>query len=536
MNLQPVVRVDSGPDRADFKLRDARTNLIRVAFNRRTENKAVPALLVDTAYQKFTKLFQFKDVSLFPDVAGRNLLPVDADASRAYLKSNKIDGVADVSLIERDAKNFSLKLELRDPYSGELITDLTQDFQVRERSVNPEHQLEFYSRGGAFAFLEGAASPQVVMVQPRPAEALREILVQCVTGRLNVASSTTETEVYLWPRGNRRARKKLGNTPVSSYRLDEGKHTLELRRRGFRTQIKPIQVRSGQVMDVVAPWPDDPQIQTAAVLSTPPGLQLSMDGTVRGETPVYLTGLESGSYNLELSRPTGSGAYEVVAEGALEIGEAEQPERLFIIDYKEDFAADVTQSDLWRLSSETGKVAYKAGPGLSFSNQSGGAGAWQGLVSQPFYIDNFQMTTRVVEGDGSVLAFGIRSGETTVLVEMNNNVYTTAVYAPDGARSFTSYQAAVASPDNSHFLRYKYSREKGILVIKLDGSTIYEGPFKAAATGRILLLTRAESADGRVLAKSFSMKGGRGLLDNQLLDLPFVNEFVDWIRSKWNRQ
>ncbi len=535
LKILPVTRTAAGVDRADFKLRAARTDRIRIALSRRTESKTIPALLINTAFEKFQSLLAFKDVSLFTAPAGV-LVPVEQADHREYLKSNQIDGVADVSLIERDAKNFALKLELRDPYTGAVITDLTQDFQIRERAVDPEHQLEFYSRGGTFAFLEGERSPQIVMVQPRPPEAMYEILTQTVTGKVNVSSSTTESEVYLWPAGNRRAAKKLGNTPVASFRLNEGRHTLEVRRRGFATQILPIVMRSGQDLDVAAPWPDDPKIQTATIVSAPAGIQLSMDGTVRGETPVYLTGLESGSYNLELARPTKDGNFEIVAEGALEIDEAEQPERLFIIDYNEDFSADVMQNDLWRLSSTKGKVAFKAGPGLALQNQGGDEETWQGLVSQPIYMEDFQMNTRVVEGDGSVLAFGIRSGDATVLVEVNNNVYTTAVYAPEQKPVFASFQVTVPSPDNSHFIRYKFNREKGVISVKLDGTTIYEGPFKPAATGRVLLLTRPTAADGRVLAKSFSMKSGRGLLDNRLLDLPFVNEAVDWVRAKWNRQ
>ena len=537
LNILPVARQADGPDKADFKLRDARTDRIRIALNRRTESKTVPALLVDTAYQKFIRQLSFGDVSLFSQPAGTNLLPVDEEANRNYLKTNRIDGVADLSLIEKDAKNFSIKLELRDPYDGELITDLTQDFQVRERAVDPAHQLDFYSRGGTFVFLETRQSPQVVMVQPRPREALYEILSQTVTGKVNVASSTTETEVYLWPAGNQRKRQKLGNTPIASRRLSEGKHTLEIRRRGFQTQIRPIQVRSGKNLDVIAPWPDDPAIQTATILSAPPGMQLSMDGTVRGETPVYLTGLESGSYNLELARGTKAGEFEVIAEGQMEVAESDQPQRLFLIDYREDFSTDVTQGDLWRLSSETGKVVQEPGEnGLAFKNVSGENDSWQGLVSQPFYADNFQMTARVVESENGVIAFGVRSGDSTVLVEVNNNVYTTAIYGPEGKKEFASYQARVKSPDNSHFLRYKFKRETGELQIKLDGTTIFKGPFAAAPTGRVLLLTRASSADGRVLAKSFSIKGGRGLLDSQVLDLPFVNEFVDWVRSKWNKR
>ena len=190
----------------------------------------------------------------------------------------------------------------------------------------------------------------------------------------------------------------LGKVPGSGERLREGLHKLEIKRPGYDALSREVRIRAGKDQSMFITWPDDRGATSLTVLSTPAGQRLSIDGVVRGTTPLYLTDMEPGSYELELSRAGEGGVYAVTGENRIDLGGGENAGRVFFINHTESFGADLLEQDFFRLSLENvpggGKpvIAYQGGGGLAVTAESLPDSALLGLESRPFVIDELDYT------------------------------------------------------------------------------------------------------------------------------------------------
>jgi len=96
-----------------------------------------------------------------------------------------------------------------------------------------------------------------------------------------------------------------GRSPRSLAGLTPGKHQVKLQARGYQPQTREVELQAGQRASLTvklvkaAPAP-----ALLAVVSTPPGARVLVDGSARGTTPLGALELAPGStYKLELSLP-----------------------------------------------------------------------------------------------------------------------------------------------------------------------------------------------------------------------------------------
>ncbi|MBE7440705.1 MAG: PEGA domain-containing protein [Spirochaetales bacterium] len=524
--LLPVLRVQHLPvaareDSEDFKIRTSRSGPLVLIHQLQTKE----GQNVETATLSRTLLLSRMS---FPDVkwveAPRNLLPVTEAENRKFLRDNRADALADFSL-EGAGTALTLTLRLLDPYSGTPFSELRQDIKVHERPLPSGHQ-DIIRYGDQILFLTNTTGAQLELQSPRPAAALREFLLTSITGRLNVSSSAAATQVVLT--AEKGSARKLGSTPLENVLIEEGRYTLQFQRTGFKSITQTIQVRAGRTENIVVPWPDDPVQHMAVLYSSPTDLRIAVDGQVRGNTPLYLNGLEKGDLPLELSRLK-ENAYEVVGEAVFKVSEPFSG-RAFLLKHEETFPAELLSGDLFRPVAERGTVKFQ-GPGLSLTTSQ--PDRWGGIATIPFFIDSFDARLAVVESEGGRLLWLIESSGDSVAVEVNGNTYR-AIHLRDKKTLAMSpiFQTRLPSPEGRHTVRIQYLKEKKEVKVKVDGTAIYEAEFLPATEASLSLLTRGEGADGRKLADHLSFASGRGRLDGRLVDWPFLDDVVDFVKRR----
>ncbi|MCB1307549.1 MAG: PEGA domain-containing protein [Leptospiraceae bacterium] len=508
----------------DYKLRAEPTRRIRLAL---VELNGDP--LAKIAFARLKTLMRFDDVDLIvPPAAERARLNPPAQAAYEYLKKENIDAVAVFSLSRAGSSNgnggnggnsgnngdASIQVRLYDPVNASVSGEYSVSGKVLERTVNPEHQSEVYRSGNVYYFVSQKSAPVIEFENPTR-EQMRSLIMKSVNGSLSVRSTSGETSVILLGPGGK---VELGRAPVQSYELREGKYQIECRRLGHAVQKEEVIVRAGQTRNLMFTWPDDTDITALTVLSAPSGQRVSLDGVVRGNTPMYATDIQPGAYNMEISRLV-EGKYVVTGEAYVEVPQGNRVFRSLFTNYLETFAGSLTESDYWVLAADEGNVAYAPDGGLAFRTDTR-IPTWMGLLSRPFNAEPFRAALTVIQEQGNELFFGLYNPEgQSLLVKVNGSNYSVVQYVEGeqigAVRHFTPTQSPNA---NQHVIAYEFEPESGNLEITLDGSTIYEhegagGPLAAGDATRFAILTRTTSADGRLLARQFSMRTGPGLYE-----------------------
>jgi formylglycine-generating enzyme required for sulfatase activity len=135
-----------------------------------------------------------------------------------------------------------------------------------------EHEIEALLAG------HNAWRSRIVVAANQPQE-LPDVKLALADGRLEIASSPSEASVSV--DGEFR-----GRTPIG-LRLSPGRaHRVALSKPGYETITRELSVAadSGRRLQIDLP----PQFGEIAVLTTPPGAEVSVDGQVRGTTPATL--------------------------------------------------------------------------------------------------------------------------------------------------------------------------------------------------------------------------------------------------------
>ncbi|MCB1325177.1 MAG: hypothetical protein H7A21_09985 [Spirochaetales bacterium] len=507
-----VVGSGAGAASEDFKLRDAPTDRIRIVYRPlRVEGAGT---IQEVAFLKLRVLLSFPDVEIVEapaELAGQ--LNPPGPAAWPFLKEKRIDAIARVTPeMAADGNGGVLVLTLLDPYDGAEFGTYRQSFRVVRRSYDRNHQADFYRASRRYQFLNERSDPMVSFVDANT-DTVMALLKTTVTGKLTVQSTSPETQVVLVRGQNRVA---LGQTPISGHVLPEGRYQLQFSRRGQDTQTRDLQVRAGRTREMFVSWPDDRAITTLSLLSYPPGQRASLDGVVRGTTPVYITDLVPGSYNVEFAQSIGDGRFGVGAKAMLEVAAGEQRSRVFFRKYNETFGSTLLDGDAWHLTSEEGSVTYDGSDGLSFRTEFG-APVWMGLASRRLVFDDCRMELEALQGPGNVLLFGLlaEDGE-SLLVKLAETNYSVLRFVGDELqRPIRSFVPTSQENGNMHVIGIEYSRTNSTIELTLDGDTIYEGS-GASFVGRaprLVLLTLPSSADGRPLARRLEIRTGPGLYD-----------------------
>ena len=517
----PVIRVlgaessltDLSSDKSNYKMRQNRKPGIRLVL--REKESEVETRVRRIASRAYLRLLSRPGVELIrPDKEQDPLEDFPGgEKSAAYLKRVEADGVVEVSCLEQGEgaeRRLWMQAIIQDPFEGRQLAENKTEIEVLDRSPDRAHQLDFYNNRGEFRPLAHGAGPVVrLRGTSKGLVAFENLVRESVSGRVNVHSSIADATVYL-VKG--KTKKTLGRPPIFNYRLEEGLYRVEIHRRGYPAFKKNVWVRAGKLHEVYSLWPDEGENASLAVITEPSGLRLAVDGELRGNTPLYLSGMESGSYDVELSRANQDKEFEVLLESPVNIQAGGEAVRVFLVNYKESFSAGLLENDIWQLTSESGLIKYAPSGGLAFKSPTT-TPVWQGLVSRNSYLGaGIAISLDVVPGSDNQLSFGVLSESESVLVDMKGAVFTLKRFkgsaGAEKPRSFEPLKKAA-----THRIEIFIDPADKKLNVSIDGDSVYNAPWTGSSSGRIAILTKPGSADGRSLARKLEVRSGRGIYD-----------------------
>lgn len=93
---------------------------------------------------------------------------------------------------------------------------------------------------------------------------------------------------------------KKGKTPLTLKKVPFGSHEIAVRMKGHDRVNEMVEVKSKETVDFHAKLKELPG--ALAVSSEPKGAKVKLNGEVKGETPMSITGLKAGSYTLSLTK------------------------------------------------------------------------------------------------------------------------------------------------------------------------------------------------------------------------------------------
>lgn len=432
----------------------------------------------------------------------------DSEETRAQLRQEESDAllVPRVELAE-GARRGELVVAFLDAFNGQQLSELRVAFEL-EPPASDANRVDLAGSASGYRILEMQSSGGI-KVGAIDAAALNSCISATVSGTLTALSTSGDTEVILL-RGNER--KSLGSAPVRAYALREGKVRLLMRRNGQPEQSFALQIRAGQGSLAAATWPDEGGATDLAILSSPANLRIAVDGQLRGQTPLYLTDIQPGSYRLELSQSREQGSAIVQAEGAVQAGVGGAA-RAFFIYLSETFQSPLANGDLWSLAAQEGAVSLQTGEGLGFRGEGASGGAWLGLATQSAILeDKFDAEIDLLESEGGVLLAGLYNPRgASLMLQMRGASFTLQRFAlgrPEGAA--LAFAPLRQREDHLHRLRFQFDKNAQLIQVFLDGDEIYSGPW-SAGEARLALLSRGGSADGRRLVKRLRIRTGAGL-------------------------
>lgn len=114
-------------------------------------------------------------------------------------------------------------------------------------------------------------------------------------GTLSVTSSPNEAAIYV-------DNVYQGLTP-QQISLTHNQYTLRLERSGYESYSRQVYVYGGQTTTVSASLVPSTTYGTISASSSPSGANFYLDGSFRGQTTMMISGLSSGSYFVELTKP-----------------------------------------------------------------------------------------------------------------------------------------------------------------------------------------------------------------------------------------
>ena len=117
-------------------------------------------------------------------------------------------------------------------------------------------------------------------------------LLQAITGTLNISSNPFDAEIYI-------DGKQYGKTPRLISNVLIGKHSLELKKEGYKTLKENILIEEGKKADYAFDLKKEASIM---ISSEPSNAKIEIGGVDFGYTPAKINSLEEGVYSLKLSK------------------------------------------------------------------------------------------------------------------------------------------------------------------------------------------------------------------------------------------
>lgn len=319
---------------------------------------------------------------------------------------------------------------------------------------------------------------------------LNELIRSLGMGTLRVYSAAI-AEVYLEEKG---ALHLLGNTPLET-QLRAGGRSLLLRRKGQPEQRLRLRVEDGQERGLFARWADDADPGSLMVFTSPAGLRLAMNGEILGDSPVARPGLPRGSYDIEVVRQDGAGEGRILTTDHIEVRNNLRSDRFYPLLYHfrpsgEPLRAAL-DTGLWSYSSPDRSFAFQD---FEKPNVSSGAG----IVSAPIGARDLQGELLLSPEGGAIGYYGEKDrflvfpGKTAVRLQVEHGGNLESYTVPRGKNA-------------QIYLYFEMDPEGKNLLLRVDGSTVYDGDYDAGSVGR-LVIVGAES--GSLLPEEMLFRSG----------------------------
>ncbi len=169
---------------------------------------------------------------------------------------------------------------------------------TRYHSEHPEERYPVISKSGEdFA----AKFNEKIEIIPQPNRAIASCIFTVISkvvpqyGKIKATSTPSNAKVYL--DGGYR-----GTTPLLISNVKVGEHDIKFTKKDYYDRSKPVQVKENQVTYTDARLKPIPRTGSLDIDSDPSYAEVYLDGSYRGRTPLTISNLEVGEYQIKISK------------------------------------------------------------------------------------------------------------------------------------------------------------------------------------------------------------------------------------------
>ena len=168
----------------------------------------------------------------------------------------------------------------------------------RYHDEHPEERYPVISRSE-----EGFAAKfnEKIKIIPQPNRAMASCIFNVISkvvpqyGKIKVTSTPSYAEVYL--DGAYR-----GKTPITLSNVKVGKHTIKVTKKDYYNYSETVQVKGSSTTYVFARLEPVPRTGSIYINSTPSNAKVYLAGAYRGRTPLTISNLKVGEYQIRISK------------------------------------------------------------------------------------------------------------------------------------------------------------------------------------------------------------------------------------------
>jgi len=169
---------------------------------------------------------------------------------------------------------------------------------MRYHSEHPEERYPIISRSE-----EGFAAKfnEKIKIIPQPNRAIASCIFNVISkvvpqyGKIKAISTPSNAKVYL--DGSYR-----GTTPLLISNVKVGEHNIKFTKKDYYDRSKTVQVKENTTTYIAARLKPIPKTGSIYINSTPSNAKAYLDGAYQGKTPLNISNLEVGEYQIKISK------------------------------------------------------------------------------------------------------------------------------------------------------------------------------------------------------------------------------------------
>ncbi|MCB1168883.1 MAG: hypothetical protein KDK25_01030 [Leptospiraceae bacterium] len=381
--------------------------------------------------------------------------------------------------VDAEEDHYVLEGLLEHATSGRSYPAFHRNFEIEKPSGEGDGLALF---SGLTSFLSDGTAPSISFPATTGAE-LKEWISRIGTGQVRILSGP-EASIQIMDRSG--GLTHSGTTPLE-IDLPAGAYEFRIKRKGMEQRVQTTILRPASQEVLLLTWPDDESAGSLSVITSPEQLQVAIDGTVQGRSPVALPSLVPGGVEVEIAnREEDSGEAFVLRSSTVVVGEGQDISRFFPFSYYIDFARQPAPGNMWHSNQALTRIKRAAG-GLELGTVQKTGDLPPGLLSQP--LEAMDLKMRISFQPGANLILGLASGEGSdrpMLQIQSNRVY---FHAPESSAEKGSGAFVRPAPGEGQLevLEIRYYEESRELSLSLNGKEIYDGPYQNSGYFRLFL-------------------------------------------------